>query len=75
MEEVCLDDEKIGRLGFQSQPNHEYHAGGRLRRENNFVDCNILATITMDSKVIREISDNIHGRFSLEYLLCLGTYN
>ena len=32
---VCVDDDKIGRMGFQTLPNHQNQAVGFQRRENH----------------------------------------
>jgi len=35
MGEVCLDDEKIGRMGFRTRPNHQDQAIGCQQGESH----------------------------------------
>ena len=51
---VCLDDEKLGQMGFRIRPNYQNWTAGRLRREYNSNGGGIWVLSPKDLKVIRE---------------------
>jgi len=58
MGEVCLDDEKIGRMGFRTRPNHQDQAIGCQQGERPFRRWCNLGMIATNLKVIWEMSVN-----------------